>query len=152
MVLHVRAKNMLDTLHQKYECYGRTFITTRWHPVMPRPRKCRRIRINPVVRFYKPQGIPIRQLRVIAIKDEELEALSLADGKGLNHEAAAALMNVSRSTFSRILAQARMSVATALSEGAALKIGGGDFQLVADEDAVEPASENTKGTDDASNG
>ena len=105
---------------------------------MARPRKCRRISVNPAVRFYKPQGVPLRQLRVITIKDEELEALSLADGKGLEHEAAAALMNISRSTFSRILAQARMSVATALVEGAAIKIGGGDFQLVCEENGAEP--------------
>ena len=47
-------------------------------------------------------------------------------------QAAAALMNVSRSTFSRILAQARKTVAMALEEGAAIEIGGGDFRLVSD--------------------
>lgn len=99
---------------------------------MVRPRKCRRIRIDPVVRFYKPQSVPLRQLRVIALKDEELEALSLVDVRGLDHEAAAGLMHVSRPTFSRILAQARTSVATALTKGAALKIGGGDFRRVND--------------------
>ena len=117
-----------------------------------RPRKCRHIRVNPAVRFYKPQGIPVRQLQIVSLKDEELEALSLADCQGLDHEAAAALMNISRSTFSRILAQARTSVATALVEGAALKIGGGDFQLVAAEAGVEPIPENVKGIDDAGNG
>lgn len=119
---------------------------------MARPRKCRHIRINPVARFYKPQGLPVRQLRVIVLKDEELEALSLADAKGLEHEAAAVLMNVSRPTFSRILAQARMSVVTALVEGAALKIGGGDFQRVYDEGVEESISEDMKGIHDASNG
>jgi predicted DNA-binding protein (UPF0251 family) len=119
---------------------------------MARPRKCRHIRINPAVRFYKPQGIPLRQLRIVAIKDEELEALSLADAKGLDHESAAALMNISRSTFSRVLAQARKSVATALVEGSALQIGGGDFQLVSDEDGAQVVSENGKGTDNASDG
>jgi uncharacterized protein len=106
-----------------------------------RPRKCRHIRVNPAVRFYKPQGIPVRQLQIVALKDEELEALSLADCQGLDHEAAAVLMNVSRSTFSRILAQARKSVATALIEGAALKIGGGDFQHVAEEARTESTPE-----------
>lgn len=119
---------------------------------MVRPRKCRHIRVNPSVRFYKPQGIPMRHLRAIAIKDEELEALSLADAQGLDHEAAAALMNISRSTFSRILARARKSVATALVEGAALKIGGGDYQLVSDENGAGDTSDNSKGTDDASDG
>lgn len=119
---------------------------------MVRPKKLREIRINPAVRFYKPRGVPLRQLRIVAIKDEELEALSLADGKGLDHEAAAALMSISRSTFSRVLAQARKSVATALTEGAALQIGGGDFRLVCEEDGAEITSEDRKGTDDASNG
>ncbi|MBT3070730.1 DUF134 domain-containing protein [Rhodomicrobium sp. Az07] len=119
---------------------------------MARPRKCRRIRINPAVRFYKPQGVPLRQLQIVAIKDEELEALSLADGKGLDHESAAALMGISRSTFSRILAQARKSVAIALVEGAALEIGGGDFQLVSEEDEAGMTTEDNKGKDDADNG
>jgi uncharacterized protein len=104
------------------------------------------------VRFYKPQGIPMRHLNIISIKDEELEALSLVDGQGMDHEAAAALMNISRSTFSRILAKARKSVATALVEGAALSIGGGDYHLVADENGEDAGSNEPKGTDDASNG
>jgi uncharacterized protein len=95
-----------------------------------RPRKCRLVRLNPTARFYKPQGVPLRELRVVALKDEELEALSLADFRRLEHVEAAVLMNVSRPTFSRILAQARRTVATALVEGLALKIGGGDFQRV----------------------
>ena len=95
-----------------------------------RPRKCRLVRLDPRVRFYKPRGVPLRELEVIALKDEELEALSLADVQRLDHEAAAASMNVSRPTFSRILAQARRAVATALVSGAALQIGGGDFRRV----------------------
>lgn len=97
---------------------------------MVRPTKCRHIRLDPVVRFYKPQGIPVRDLSVVVLKDEELEALCLADRQGLEHEEAAALMNISRSTFSRILTKARSSVAVALVEGAALKIEGGDFHRV----------------------
>ncbi len=81
-----------------------------------------------MVRFYKPQGNRVRHLQVIDLMDEELEALHLADVKDMDHESAAALMNVSRSTFSRILAQARRAVATALVTGSALKIGGGTYQ------------------------
>lgn len=99
---------------------------------MVRPRKCRRIRIDPAVRFYKPQGVPVRQLRIVELKDEELEALSLADVRGLAHEEAAVLMGISRPTFSRVLAQARFAVASAITQGAALKIGGGDFHLVSE--------------------
>ncbi len=72
----------------------------------------------------------VGDLEVIELKREELEALSLADMQRLEHEEAARLMNVSRPTFSRILAQARRSVATALVSGAALQIGGGDFMHV----------------------
>jgi predicted DNA-binding protein (UPF0251 family) len=104
---------------------------------MARPRKCRFVRTDPTVRFYKPQGIPMRQLRIAAMKDEELEALQLADAKGLDQEAASRLMNVSRSTFSRILAQGRKTVATALVEGAAIEIGGGNFRRVTDESKTE---------------
>ena len=100
---------------------------------MARPRKCRFVRTAPEVRFYKPQGVPMRLLKIRALKDEELEALLLADAKGMEQQEAATLMNVSRSTFSRILAQARKTVATALEEGAAIEIGGGDFRLVSDE-------------------
>ena len=75
----------------------------------------------------------MRELKIMALKGEELEALLLADARGLEQEAAARLMNVSRSTFSRILAQARRTMATALAEGAAIEIRGGDFRLVSDE-------------------
>ena len=100
---------------------------------MARPRKCRRICKEPLARFYKPQGIPVRQLKIIALKDEELEAIALADHQGLEQEKAAAQMNISRATFSRVLLQARRSIATALVEGAALKIEGGDNYLATEE-------------------
>ena len=95
-----------------------------------RPRKCRFVRLDPLADFYKPRGVPLRDLEVIELKRDELEALSLADVRRLGQEESAALMNVSRPTFSRILAQARRSVATALVTGAALQIRGGDFMHV----------------------
>lgn len=98
-----------------------------------RPRKKRLIRSNPLSRFYKPQGVPMREMEVIPLKDEEWEAIKLADYKGLNHEEAAELMGVSRPTFSRLIASARKVVASALVEGAALEIGGGDFERVSEE-------------------
>ena len=115
---------------------------------MARPRKYRRISINPPVRFYKPQGIPMRQLRVVSLMEEELEALSLADVKEMDHESAAVLMNVSRPTFSRILAQAHKAVATALVNGAALRIENDERRV----DPEEKTSTNMKGINNASNG
>ena len=104
-----------------------------------RPRKHRLVRSSPVSRFYKPRGIPTRDLQIVSLKDEEWEAILLADHRGLDQAEAAKLMGVSRPTFSRVLASARKVVARALAEGSALKIGGGDFRTVpaSDADGIE---------------
>ncbi len=89
---------------------------------MPRPRKRRRVTAVPQQAVYKPAGVPLDGLRQVVLLPEELEALRLADAEGLNQEAAAEAMGVSRSTFQRTLARARRQVALALSEGWALVI------------------------------
>jgi uncharacterized protein len=81
------------------------------------------------VRFFKPRGIPLCDLEIVSLKDEEWEAILLADYNRLDHEQAARNMGVSRPTFSRVLTSARAAVAKALAEGSALTIGGGDFRL-----------------------
>ncbi len=93
-----------------------------------RPQKCRFLRSEPAARFYKPQGIPLRDLQIVQLKDEELEAIDLTDHKELNGTEAAALMKISRPTFSRILGSARKRIAEALVEGKALQIGGGNYR------------------------
>jgi predicted DNA-binding protein (UPF0251 family) len=60
---------------------------------------------------------------------EGLEAIRLADAEGVDHETAAEQMAVSRPTFSRILSEARYQVARALSNGWAIRIEGGDYEL-----------------------
>ena len=96
---------------------------------MPRPRKLRRITQPPRSAIFKPAGIPLNQLRQIVLLHEELEALRLADYKGLSQEQAAESMGVSRSTFQRIISKARRQVALALSEGHAIKMEGGNFEV-----------------------
>lgn len=98
---------------------------------MPRPRKRRLLNRAPQAAIYKPAGVPLEGLRRIQLLQEELEALRLADLEGLTQEAAAERMAVSRSTFQRILAQARRQVALALAEGQALQIEGGTFEVAA---------------------
>ncbi len=95
-----------------------------------RPRKCRFIRHAPASRLFKPQGIPAHEVEILTLKNEELEALRLADALEHEHEEAASLMNVSRPTFSRILTSARRTVATALTESRAIEIGGGDNRFI----------------------
>ena len=62
-------------------------------------------------------------LSQIWLSYDELEALRLADLEGLSQAEAGAQMDVSRSTFQRILSRAREKVARALVEGAALVVG-----------------------------
>jgi predicted DNA-binding protein (UPF0251 family) len=73
--------------------------------------------------------MPLDGLRRVILLQEELEALRLADLEGLTQEEAAGRMGVSRSTFQRIVAQARRQVALALAEGHALQIEGGTFEV-----------------------
>jgi len=96
---------------------------------VPRPRKCRRIEKTPRVDFYKPRGIPLSELEEACLSVEGLEALRLADLEGLTMEQAATVMEVSRHTFGRVLAQARTTVARALTTGQALRIEGGHWAV-----------------------
>jgi predicted DNA-binding protein (UPF0251 family) len=79
--------------------------------------------------IFKPVGVPLDQLKEITLLHEELEALRLVDLEGHYQEAAAEQMNVSRSTLQRILSEARTKVVQALTDGAALHIEGGTFQV-----------------------
>ncbi|MFH1150790.1 MAG: DUF134 domain-containing protein [Actinomycetota bacterium] len=99
---------------------------------MPRPRKPRCVRGEPAYGFFKPRGIPLKELEVVKLSVEELEALRLADIEELYHEDAALYMEVSRPTFHRILKGAHHKVAQALVEGKALGIEGGDYVLAGD--------------------
>ncbi|GEO81876.1 DUF134 domain-containing protein [Pararhodospirillum oryzae] len=100
---------------------------------MPRPRRLRRVAAHPPVSYYKPQGIPLRLLSHAVLSVDGLEALRLADALGLDHDEAAARMDVSRPTFSRLLAEARRVVAEALTQGWALRIEGGEYRLASEE-------------------
>jgi predicted DNA-binding protein (UPF0251 family) len=96
---------------------------------MPRPRKKRMLSRMPRPAIYKPAGVPLDQLRQVSLLQEELEALRLADLEGLTQVQAAEEMGVSRSTFQRVVAQARRRVAQALVQGYALQIEGGTFEV-----------------------
>jgi len=89
---------------------------------MPRPKLCRRIRFNPNVTYFKPQGVPMRFLEVVDLTAEEAEALRLKNIKDLDQKDAAKKMNTSQSTFQRILSSAYKKIAEALIEGKAIKI------------------------------
>ncbi len=99
-----------------------------------RPRKCRFIRQSPSVRFFKPRAVPLSDLEIVVLKDEEWEAIRLVDYARLDQETAARQMGISRPTFSRTLAKGRTAVAKALAEGCALAIETGETRGLASGD------------------
>ncbi len=104
---------------------------------MSRPQKPRSVRHDPDVVYFKPAGVPMRVLKEVPLGLDELEALRLADLENLSHEKVGAMMNVSRATAGRILAEARRKTAAALVHGWAIRVEGGVVETVA-ADAPEP--------------
>jgi predicted DNA-binding protein (UPF0251 family) len=90
---------------------------------MPRPRCPRCISFSPTATYFKPAGIPLRELAEVGLGADELEALRLADVEDLYHAEGARRLGVSRQTFDRIVRAARRKVAKALVEGLALRLG-----------------------------
>lgn len=89
---------------------------------MPRPIKPRRVFFDPNVTYFKPRAVPLSILEEVDLSIDELEALRLYDLKKLEQVEAAKKMNISQSTFQRILSSARQKIAQALIEGKAIKI------------------------------
>ncbi len=89
---------------------------------MPRHKIPRCIRFSPNVRYFKPQGIPLRLLEEIVLFPDELEALKLYELDRLEQIEAAKKMKISQPTFARILAGANRKIAEAIVGGKAIKI------------------------------
>jgi predicted DNA-binding protein (UPF0251 family) len=83
----------------------------------------------PGVTYFKPAGIPLRELEEVRLSLEEIEAVRLKDLEGLDQETGAVRMNVSRPTFQRVLASARQKIADALLNGKGISIEGGNFEI-----------------------
>ena len=96
---------------------------------MGRHRLCRRVDNIPLVTYFKPAGVPLRNLQEICLCVEETEAIRLKDIEELEQEECAQKMSVSRPTFARILVSARRKVADALLNGKAIRIEGGSFEM-----------------------
>ncbi len=97
---------------------------------MSRPRKCRFIELEPDASYFKPRGIPLIELEEVCLSMDEFEAARLKDLKGLTQEKASRQMKVSRTTFQRILSEGRKKIADALTFGKALKIEGGNYEML----------------------
>jgi len=89
---------------------------------MPRPRCPRQVAFSPSATYFKPAGIPLRELEELVLRPDELESLRLADLEGLYQEDAAERMGISRPTFARLVETARRKVADALVNGRAIRL------------------------------
>ena len=79
----------------------------------------------PNATYFKPLGV--ESVKTIYLSLEELEAIRLVDYHGLNQEEAAFEMGVSRKTLWNDLKSARKKVTTALINGFAIRIEGGNY-------------------------
>jgi len=96
---------------------------------LPRRPKDRQVEFLPAHTYFKPAGVPARELEEEWLTVEELEALRLKDLEGLEQEECAERMGVARTTFRRVLVSAREKISRALVEGRAIRIEGGNYRL-----------------------
>ena len=89
---------------------------------MPRKKCYRHITINPEITCFKPQGIPRKFLASILLELDEIESIRFKDLNGFNQAKCAQKMNVSISTFQRIINSAHQKVAQALLGGKSIII------------------------------
>ncbi|MDP8232764.1 MAG: DUF134 domain-containing protein [Candidatus Zophobacter franzmannii] len=96
---------------------------------MARPKKKRMVFQPPQYTSFKPNGVRMNTLEQITLNLDELEAIRLADYQGKEHNEAAEEMEISRSTFTRLVEKARCKVSRFLLEGKHLFIEGGDIHF-----------------------
>ena len=77
---------------------------------------------KPNVFYFKPQGIPLRELEEVLLLPDELEALKLYEIDELEQIKAAEKMHISQPTFARLLDSANKKIAQAIIKGKAIKI------------------------------
>ncbi len=87
-----------------------------------RPRLKRRICFSPEIKYFKPQGVGLSNLKIIELSAEELEVLRLKNIKKFSQFKCAKEMKTSSSTIQRLLSEAEKKITLALIEGWAIKI------------------------------
>jgi len=89
---------------------------------MSRPHKRRNIRGKPNSNYFKPAGIPLKEIEEIDLAMPEFEAIRLIDFEEVSQEEAAKKMHVSQPTLSRMLKSGRKKISEAIIKGKAIKI------------------------------
>ena len=96
---------------------------------MPRPKNNRIVHEPPLYTDFKPIGVRGPELARVDLSLDEFEAFRLADQLNLSHAEAADEMEISRSTFSRLIEQARSKIADFIINGKMLSISGGNIHF-----------------------
>jgi len=96
---------------------------------MSRPQKERIVHQPPLFSDFKPTGVKINYLDKVSLSLDEYEAFRLADSIGLSHDEASNEMDISRSTFTRLIEKARSKIAKLIINGNALNIDGGNIHF-----------------------
>ncbi len=96
---------------------------------MPRPQNNRIVHEPPLFSEFKPLGIKGQDLQQILLTLDEFEAFRLADQLEFSHAEAAEEMDISRSTFTRLINQARKKIAEFIIQGKLLTIEGGNVHF-----------------------
>jgi len=87
-----------------------------------RKRKNRNIDADHSGICFKPCGIEKVNLERVILNEDEMEAIRLSDFEGLYQQECADRMEISRTTFSRLIESARKKIADALINTKALRI------------------------------
>ena len=90
--------------------------------MVPRPRMRRRVCFDPEITYFKPAGVPLKNLEEVKLTYDELEALRLHNSLNLDQTETAKRMQISQPTLHRILLSARAKIADALVNGKAIRI------------------------------
>lgn len=93
-----------------------------------RPKKVRYMQKMPKIVQFSPRGKPGRPDEVELMFDQ-FEAMKLADFQGFSQEQGSLAMRLSRSSFGRILREARKKIADALVNGKTIRIRMGSVQV-----------------------
>ena len=96
---------------------------------MVRPRRCRKISFQPDITYFKPAGVPLRNLDETIVNFDEAEAVRLVDLEEKDQKEVANKMEISQPTLSRLLKSGRKKLAEAIIKGKAIRIQGGSFKV-----------------------
>lgn len=99
---------------------------------MPRPVNCRKIETPPTMNGFKPYGMFPSKKQKIKIHFDEYESFKMVAYQNLSQEEAAAKMNISRPTLTRIYNRALQKIAKAFVECLTIEIEGGNVNFEKD--------------------